>query len=327
MENYKLEIEQTRIGCLGSSDAKMVAMIQNLGNVPKSCYERLAIVKGLRPQKDHIGTDAMRMGDRIENEIYAYLTANGKPYQSNPMWESKKYSRKNVKAISHPDFVLKDDDAKILYVYEVKASKYPTTQVRQEYKCQLYWHYQFALEKIKEFDDKQWRTKVFLVHYDTSNIDDFYQHEFEVSRLTIQEVRFHSPSFDISRGMDIIDEFLDEFTEYYEEDEVDANMLPEKVYEQFVAVCDTMKKMKEMESSIDAFKKRVYEFMQEKGIKGIKNEEFSITRVDPTESVSFDYKAFLDDYAKDHPTKCRALKRKYEKRTQRRGYASIKVKK
>ena len=326
MESYKIEIEQTRIGCLGSSDAQMVAMIQNLGNVPKSSYERLAIVKGFRPPHDHSGTDAMKMGDRMENEIYAYLTANGAPYESNPLWVSKKYSRPNVKAISHPDFVLKDEDAQTLNVYEVKASKFPTSQVRQEYRCQLFWHYQLAIEQAKTLG-KGWKVKLFLVHYDTSFIDDFYTHEFEISRLTIQQVRFHSPLFDIAQGMDIISQFLETFNEYYESDEVDANMLPEKVYSKFLVVCDTLTRMKQMEEDVETFKKRIYEFMQEKNIKAIKNEVFCITRVDPTESVSFDYKRFLEDYAAKHPTKARAIKRQYEKRTQRKGYATIKVKK
>lgn len=326
MENYKLEIEQTRTGHLGSSDAKMVAMIDSLGDVPRSCYERLAIAKGIKENNDHVYTEAMRMGDRIENEIYEYLTSSGKPYESNPMWVSELYSRPNIKCISHPDYVLQDENEKTLYVYEVKASKYSTQQVRQEYKCQLYWHYKLAMERAANLG-KDWKVKIFLVHYNTEFIDDFDTHVFELDRLEIKEVRFQAPLFDLANGMDIISKFLDGFEVFYESEEIDADMLPELVYKQFISVCDSLTKIKEMEIGIDAFKQHIYEFMSEKNIKSIKNDVFTITRVDPSESVSFDFKRYLDDYAKDHPTKARALQKKYEKRTQRKGYATIKIKK
>lgn len=323
--DYKQEIEETRTGCLGSSDAKMVAMIQNLGNVPKSCFERLAIVKGLQKAKDHIYTKSMEMGDKIENEIFNHLKSTNPNYQSNPLWISDKYSRKNVKAISHPDIVRKCDAEKTLYVYEIKASKYTTTQVRQEYKCQLYWHYQLAIEQALKLG-REWKYKIFLVHYDTSEIEDFDFHDFDPNRLVIKEVRFHAPLFDINKGMDIIDDFLETFNAYYQSEEIDANLLPQDVYGQFLAVCDSLSKIKEMETGIEAFKKRIYDFMCEKDIKSIKNEFFAITRIDPSESVSFDFKRYLEDYAIEHPQKAKALIKKYEKRTKKRGYATIKVK-
>ena len=73
MENYKDDIRATRIGCLGSSDAKILAQIAALGYVPKSACKRLAIVKGLIPQTDIPETDAIRTGNEIENKIFEYL--------------------------------------------------------------------------------------------------------------------------------------------------------------------------------------------------------------------------------------------------------------
>lgn len=326
MEDYKQEIEATRIGCLGSSDAKMVAMIEQLGSVPKSAYERLAIVKGIKEKGDSVYTPAMQFGDRMENEIFEYLKESGKPYQSNPLWESKKYSRKHVKCISHPDYVLVDEAQKMIYVYEVKTSKHPTPQVRQEYRCQLFWHYQLALEQAMQ-RGKEWRHKVFLVHYNASGIEDFDGHEFDIQRLSIKEARFQMPIFDIAKGMDIIDEFLTTFDEYFESEEIDADMLPQNVYQQFLSVCESLAKIKEMEDCVETFKKRIYEYMCAKDIKSIKNDYFSISRIDPAESVSFDFKRYLDDLAKAHPTKAKRIKHQYEKRVQRKGYAVIKVKK
>ena len=66
--------------------------------------------------------------------------------------------------------------------------------------------------------------------------------------------------------------------------------------------------------------------LKEKNIKSIKNSAFSITRVDPTESKTFDAKSYLDDEAKAHPRKTKKLIAKYTKTTKRSGYVNIKVK-
>lgn len=50
MENdydYKEEIVSSRKGFLGASDAMLISKVANLGYVPSSCNERLAILKGL----------------------------------------------------------------------------------------------------------------------------------------------------------------------------------------------------------------------------------------------------------------------------------------
>ena len=324
MENYKIEIEQTRVGCLGSSDASMIAQVAELGKVPKSAHERLAILKGFC-EKKNVTTEAMRFGDYIEQSIFSFIVPTGDGYESNPLWVSKKFSRSNVKAISHPDIVKYDETNKIIHVYEVKASKYTTAQVRHEYRHQLYWHSQFAKE-IAAQKGKEWKYKVYLVHYNTDGID-FNNHGFDTGRLTIKEVRFPAPVFDINLGMDIIDDFLIGFDTYYADEEINADMLPEKVYQHFLAICDALTKMKEIEENVEAFKEQIYSFMQAKNIKSIKNEYFTISRVDPSESVSFDFKRFLEDYKAQHPTKAKKIIRQYEKRTMRKGYASIKVKK
>ena len=66
--------------------------------------------------------------------------------------------------------------------------------------------------------------------------------------------------------------------------------------------------------------------MVEKDIKSIKNDMFAITRVDPTESKSFDGKNYMDDMAKEHPRKAKKILAKYTKTVKRKGYSVIKIK-
>ena len=326
-KDYKKEIVQTRIGCLGSSDGKMLSNISTLGNVPKSAYKRLAVCKGLIPQDEIPANAAMKAGDDIEMAVYQYLMDSRKDprYESNPLWVSDKYSRKNVKLITHPDIVLKDDARKTLRVYEVKTTKYSFEDTRNEYKAQLYIHYLLGLEKAKALG-KDWEVKVSLVHYSTDGLDLSNGIEFDVSRLTIKQVTFNAPVFNANRAMDIVDEFLEGFDEYYEGDDIDADLLPEKVKEEFDLVAATLVEIKERENMVDAFKKKLYQFMVDRDIKSIKNKSFSIVRVDPTESRSFDAKKYMDDMAKEHPRKAKKIMQEYTKVTNRKGYATIRVK-
>lgn len=330
MEDYKDDVAKSRVGCLGSSDGKMLQQISALGYVPKSAYKRLAVCKGLVEQEDIPRTAAIKAGDEMEMLIYKHLSSNDPRYQSNPKWVSEKYSYANVKLIAHPDLVLKDDARKTLFVYEVKTTKYSVEETRQTYKAQLFIEYILGKE-VCETLGRDWNVKLFLVHYDTNNLNLAQLMaenalEIDPTRLTVKEVRFTSTAyFDIKKSMGIVDEFLETFTEYYEGDEVDANLLPANIKSQFEDIAVAFQEMEDRKVRVEAFKKRLYDFMVEKNIKSIKNDFFSITRVDPTESKTFDGKRYLEDLSKAHPRKANKIAKNYTKTTKRSGYATIKV--
>lgn len=324
IQDYKQEVANTRKGCLGGSDGKMLSQIATLGYIPKSALKRLAVCKGLIEQEDIPRTAAIVAGDKIEMAIYDHLTKKDPRYESNPLWVSEKYSTKNVKLIAHPDIVLKDNARKTLFVYEVKTTKYNINDTRQTYNAQLFIESLLAHEIAAKLGSG-WSVKMFLVHYSTEGLDLTEDIEFDPTRMTLKEVRLTS-SFDIKKSMELVDMFLDTFTEYYDGDDVDADMLPVAVKSQFDDVAAMLVEIKERETKVDEFKKRLYDFMVEKDIKSIKNDVFSITRVDPTESKTFDAKRYLDDEAKAHPRKVKKLVEKYTKTTKRKGYAVIKVK-
>lgn len=324
--NYKDDVAQSRVGCLGSSDGKMLMQVCSLGYVPKSAHKRLAVCKGLIPQQEIPRTAAIVAGDEMEMAIYRHLSANDPRYESNPKWVSEKYSYKNVKLISHPDIVLIDNARKTVFVWEVKTTKYSVADTRQTYKAQLFIHYLLAKE-IAERMGKDWTVKIALVHYNTDGLDLTEGVTFDPERLTIKDVRFTSTAFfDIHKAMSIVNDFLETFTEYYEGDEIDANLLPATVKQQFEDIAVVLQDIKEKENKVAEFKEKLYKFMDGKDIKSISNEYFTITRVDPTVQKSFDGKKFLDDMAKDHPRKAKKVLAKYTKTVNRKGYATIKVK-
>ena len=322
MENYKDDIIQTRTGNVGSSDSKMLQQIAELGQVPTSAKKRLAIVKGFC-ENPNITTPAMRLGDYVEQMTFESLHSQDERWESNKLLKSEKYSRKNCGCITHIDYWLQDDEKKVITIGEQKATVRNYQQAYDEYKFQIYHHYLLT----KEYANKiGYRVNVLFCVYDTNGVEE--GHEYEPSRLTVKQLRMlekHSKSYHLAEAMDIIDNFLETFTEYYE-DEVDGNLLPEKVKTEFDQVTTFLTEIKEREKKIEDFKKKLTEFMVLKGIKGIKTDAWAITLVNESESVSVDYKAiFANEIEAKKPRVANKLKKQYKKVTKKKAYCMIKV--
>ena len=324
MYEYKEDIANTRIGCVGGSDGNILSQIAHLGYVPNSARKRLAVVKGLIERQD-ITTRVMRFGDFIEQSIYDLLRNVDERYQSNPLWVSGRYSKGNVKLICHPDFVLFDEQNKILKVYECKATKFDPKQTRNTYLNQLFIEWSLANEIVKVKGD-DWKVESFLCHYDTSNVDIENEFEFNPDLLSMHKVKIPKNLFDIDKAMDVTDEFLSDFDYYTEDEEIDGAYLPEKVKEEFNAITNILAEIKEREAKVDEFKRRLCDFMLKQNLKSIKSEAWNITLVNATEQVSFDAKKFLSDLAAKHPIKERKLRKEYEKRVAKGAFVAIKLK-
>lgn len=323
MENYKDDIIQTRTGNVGSSDSKMLQQIAELGQVPTSAKKRLAIVKGFC-ENHNITTPAMRLGDYVEQMTFESLHSQDARWESNKLLKSEKYSRKNCGCITHIDYWMQDDEKKVITIGEQKATVRNYQQAYDEYKFQIYHHYLLT----KEYANKiGYKVNVLFCVYDTNGVEE--GHEYAPSRLTVKQLRMlekHSKSYHLAEAMDIIDNFLETFTEYYE-DEVDGNLLPEKVKTEFDQVTTFLTEIKEREKKVEDFKKKLTEFMVSKGIKGIKTDAWAITLVNESESVSVDYKAiFANEIEAKKPRIANKLKKQYKKVTKKKAYVMIKTK-
>lgn len=323
MEDYKVDIQNTRKGCLGGSDGNMLAQIANIGYVPRSAYKRLAVMKGFI-ERDNVTTRVMRFGDFIEQSIFDNLSANDERYQSNPLWISGKYSKNGVSLICHPDFVLFDEPSKTLKVWECKATKYNPVQTRHTYLNQLFIEWTIANEIVKS-KGEGWKVELFLCHYDTNGVDIEAEFDFDPSRLSMHRVRKIGQPFDIAKAMELVGEFADSFDYYTEDEEVDSKYLPQKVKSEFDTVTSILAEIEARKTKVEEFKRKLCDFMQEKGIKSIKNDAWNITLVGATEQVSFDSKKFLSDMSAEHPIKAKRLRKKYEKRTAKGAYVMIKL--
>lgn len=326
--HYKQDIIETRTGNVGSSDAKMLEQIATTGQVPKSAYKRMAIIKGLC-ENPEISTPAMRYGDFVENEVYKHLQVSDSRWQSNPCIVSEKYSRPNCGCLTHVDFLLQDDKEKVLIIGECKGTKRSFDQTRSEYTMQLCHHYLLAKEYAKKLGG--YKVRVILCHYSTEGVDLDAPWEFDTSRLTVKYLRGlekASYGYPLEQAMDIVNDFLESFNFYTEEEEISYDLLPANVQTQFSEVANYLREIKEREAKVEDFKAKLYGFLSERNIKKIACDEFSFTVVQPTESVSVDYKAiFTNEIEKKRPYVARRLKEEYKKTTPRKGYVVVKVNK
>lgn len=323
MENYKDDIRNTRLGSLGGSDGNLLAQVANLGHVPNSARKRLAVMKGLI-EKEDITTRVMRYGDFIEQSIYSHLQEIDNRYLSNPLWVSGKYSKDGVRLICHPDFVLFDDAKKVLKVYECKATKFNHQQTRDTYLNQLFIEWTLANEIVKA-KGEGWKVEMYLCHYDTSNVNIDDEFVFDPDLLSIHRLRMPKSLFDIDKAMTIVSEFASTFDYYTEDEEIDSVYLPEKVKAEFDVVTGIFAEIKERETKVDEFKRKLCDFMQKQNIKSIKNDAWNITLVGATEQVLFDSKKYLSDLAAKHPRKEKKLRKDYEKRIAKGAYVKITI--
>ena len=321
MFEYKDEILSSRVGCLGASDANIIASVSTNGVVPKSARKRLAIAKGLVEPVDSFKNEAMRLGDEVEMAIYEKLKETDQRWQSNYKLTSKKFSKEHLSLIAHIDFFLVDEEKQLVKVVECKATKTSTMETHQTYKNQLYVEYALAKEYAAQLG-KKWRVQIALCHYDTSR----HEGVFDPELITIKNITFRTPLFDIDKGMMILDTFVAEMTEYYDGDEIDADVLPAVVKQQFDLMTNIVKEIKAQEQKVDEFKKKLYDFFVERGIKSVKGDDFVISVVEPSTATSFDYKHYLEDYERKYPRKYRKVIKEYSKTTNKKGYVTIKIK-
>ena len=106
-----------------------------------------------------------------------------------------------------------------------------------------------------------------------------------------------------------------------------------KPFSRSVQIATAMNQLREMLSGpilkqFVALKDTPLGFMTDKGIKSIKSDAWSITRVDATESVSVDYKGIFEkEIESKRPYVARRLKEEYKTTTPRKGYVVVKVNK
>lgn len=268
----KTEIESTRFGGLGGSDAAMVYKvglkgIESLSNTDK---KRLAVMTGQIPYQPTPSTPAMEAGHKFEDVIAT-------------MGDYKYYDRerkiegthgKNFEIFAHADFSTQTG-----VIVECKFSQKTTEEVLNAYKAQLQWYYLLGAKKV-------------ILLHGCGQVE-----PFEITEINTVDVDFEPKIYEIIvNGLKLIDDFIDTF-QYTEPDEWDeTDLLPFDRLE-IEQMRETLQTIKRLEFEAEEAKKRVLQLFRDNGIKSLKSDSYSITYVPESTTSTLDKSRLF----KEHP--------------------------
>lgn len=295
------EIIKTRVGGLGSSDAKMVAKIGRNGVISQSDKKRIAIMLGLDEQKQFTSV-ATEHGNFIENSIYQLLSSKYNNAVSNPYTKHDELSeRYGFDIFNHIDFEVKTD--KKLLWFECKATNKSIDETEQDYFEQLHWHSVIGNNKAKSLGLE---FELYLVHY----LDVEKEFIFDSQNFEIKKVDLHFEQGIISKGLQIISDAIKNGFEYEKQSELYLSDLPQIWQNEAYEIQQILLRQKDEEQKIEKFKDRLKEIMSANNVKSINNDFFSITYVAETVSTKLDSKKIkaeqpdiFEKYAKQSPVK------------------------
>ena len=156
---HQQEIENTRVGGFGGSDAALFLRIAKKGGVEglsNTDLYRIAVAMGIKPYVPVPVTEAMNNGHIFEDSYSRYLDAQGKPYQREVKLVAE-CQPENFHIFAHADFVFAENiyksksKEKIVLVHECKfiADESKTADdVAETYKAQLQWYYMLGVEYV-----------------------------------------------------------------------------------------------------------------------------------------------------------------------------------
>jgi len=291
----KEEILKTRLGGLGSSDAKMVASVGRTGKLNQTARRRIAEMLNLVERKE-FSTRATEVGNEIEQAIFNAIHDVDSRAVSNPYFKSNFLSEMyGFDIMNHIDIELITDE-KVIW-YEVKATIHTHEQTIDQYIDQLAWHQTLLNQKAKH-ESKE--PVLVLAHYDTSSgISEFHPDKLTVKRINKDILRRSAK--EINEGLRIIYESLPGFK--YLPDSV--GNLPAETHEYIDQINYLLRVAKEAEDKAEEFKERLKSEMEKYNIRTIDNEYFHCTFIPETVQSRFDSNALKKD---DPETYSRYLK-------------------
>lgn len=296
---HQNEIERTRVGGFGGSDAKMFYKIglRGLSALSNSDKKRIRVAKGIDEYKPVFQTEAMRKGHEFED----WWFENSIYQQEN--WEREvKIERglaTNFNTFAHAD-VLKEFRKKI-YIIELKCLIDPLSAFEQ-YKAQLQWYYMLGVRDIR------------LVIGDSSKGWDFNEMSISTHYVERDEQFIET----LLHGIKLLDDNWDNLDLKLPEEWTSEDLLPFEATE-VELMTSYLQEIKRLEVLIEEKKNSLLRFMQDNGVKSINSENYIITYVPAGTTSRFNKARLLKDFPEIDESK-------YTTISERKGYVTIKLK-
>ena len=289
---HKQEIEATRVGGFGGSDAKMIYKIglKGLSSLNNTDKKRIRVAKGLDEYKPIIMNDAMQRGHDFEDWYAEQAFA---PIADREEKLSCQLAN-NFDTFFHADFSDGFDE-----VWELKCVGNPDNAV-QDYYEQLQWQHLIGAKKL------------WLVVCDSTK-------SFEEGTALPELIERNEQVIEILRnGIKLLDENWDDLNLDIGEEWSDSDLMPfEK--QDIAAFTSYLQRIQELEKLAEESKEKVFQFMKDNNIKSLKSDSYTVTFTpDGTKSTLDKSKLF-----KEHPE---IKEQDYLKTSPRKAYITVKLK-
>ena len=293
---HQHEIESTRVGGFGGSDAKMFYKIglKGLSSLSNSDKVRIRVAKGITPYNSIPQTAAMAKGHSFEDWF-----ANEFKHHTDKMDRERKISTRlavNFDTFAHADFSKKNGKA----VIELKCVSDPDRALDNNIE-QLQWYYMLGVEIVH------------LVACDSAaeSFKDGLRYPIEVKR---NEAMVNA----MLHGIKLLDDNWLTLDLRIGDEWSDDDLFPAEQRE-VREMAQYLREIKSMEAIIEERKAKMCEFMEKNNIKSIQSDMYSITMVPAGTTSRFDKKKLL----KDHPEINEA---DYTTTSERKAYVTVKLK-
>lgn len=297
---HQQEIEESRVGGFGGSDAKMFYKIglNGLSALSNTDKLRIRVAKGIDEYKPINQTEAMQKGHDFEywfaEEFEDYL--KGFSFTAEHRVEPESSLAMNFNVFAHADFF----NIKKKCVLELKCVSNIDT-VQDDYMAQLQWYYMLGCRRVglivcnSKFDD----------------FEDGLQDPFDV-RPNDDYIKT------LQHGIKLLDDNWDALDLKIGDEWDESDLFPSEQKE-VQLMTSYLQQIKAMELQIEESKAKLLEMMTESGVKSIKSDSYNITVVPPGTTSRFDKKKLL----KDHPEINEA---DYTATSERKAYLKITLK-
>lgn len=304
-QKHAQEIQQTRVGGLGGSDAAIIYKIglNGLGALTATDMKRLAIMTGQAEQDNWGGNAHTNAGhafeDYAERTLPWGIAANTpKPYEREKVLESK--LAHNFRTFAHADFVtgeMRND------VIECKFVQAETAKVVEKYYAQLQWYYMLGAQTV-------------TLYHGQGTAD-----PFEVQSGVLEAVERDEEAIRaLLNGIRILDEALGKGWKPDNVEKVELSNTPEAVQRAFDALAEVRAKEAELKEKKEAASAILKEYIEDWGISSIFTSgeiKHQVIYAKSGTTLTFDAQKLL----KEHPE---FDKPEYYKKTQRAASVTFK---
>lgn len=243
------EIQQTRVGGLGGSDAAILLKIgeSGLGALTQTDNKRLAIMMGLAEQTNWSGNAYTNAGHLFEDYAEQHLPFGAPGYEREKVIEQK--LALNFRTFAHADFVCGSNHADVI---ECKFVQDTTANVISKYYAQLQWYYMLGANCV-------------YLYHGTGTAD-----PFEVEEGNLQFVERDEDAIKmLLAGIKTLDDAIGDGWKPQVVEKIGIEQTPELVQKAF----ETMQEIKEKEAELKVLKEGAQavlkEYLEDFGLTGI----------------------------------------------------------